>query len=135
MSTKTSPVRPIKFFFFSSVQIKHAHFTSSKDCEFHYYKLFGKICPRCQKVVTGEGVHAIGQLFHPECFLCSGCNKQLKGNVYDYESKPLCKSCFSKLPKVIRDAIEKKLEAEKKMQKEKEKAEKEAARARAAGKT
>jgi len=38
--------------------------------------------------------------------------------VYDYESKPLCKSCFSKLPKAVRQALVDKMEARKKFEKE-----------------
>jgi len=38
--------------------------------------------------------------------------------VYDYESKPLCKTCFGKLPKPVRIALMEKMEARKKMEKE-----------------
>jgi len=121
------------------VQGKYFEHDGKAYCEFHYFKLFGKICPRCQKVVDDEGIVALGQTWHVACFTCHGCSKPLKGDVYDYESKPLCKSCFKKLPKNVRKALEDKLiakqkaeEAEKKRlkaeQKAREKAEKEAAK-------
>jgi len=98
-------------------------------CQFHYYKLFGKICPRCQQVVQDDGIHAIGQMWHPACFTCHGCSKPLKGAVYDYESKPLCKKCFSKLPKNVRQALQDRLDAQKKHEKEEEKRKKAEAKA------
>lgn len=100
---------------------KYYEYDKKPYCSFHYYKKFGKICPRCQQVIEDEGIEAIGMLFHPQCFTCHGCGKKLGADVYDYESKPLCKSCFGKLPKQVRKEIEKKIEAAKKAKKEEEK--------------
>jgi len=49
--------------------------------------------------------------------------------VYDYESKPLCKKCFSKLPKNVRQALQDRLDAQKKHEKEEEKRKKAEAKA------
>jgi len=102
------------------VQGKYFEHEDKAYCQFHYYKMFGKICPRCQKVVEDDGISAIGQLWHQACFTCHGCSKPLtaKGGVYDYESKPLCKHCFGKLPKAVRQALVDKMEARKKFEKE-----------------
>ena len=36
--------------------------------------------------------------FHPECFVCSFCLKQLnKGTFKEHEEKPYCFRCYEKL--------------------------------------
>jgi len=54
--------------------------------------------------------------------LCSACDKPLlKGKITEWESKPMCMSCYDHLPSEVRKAAEKRREAEKKIAKQKEK--------------
>eukprot|EP01105_Mastigella_eilhardi_P022111 TRINITY_DN5418_c0_g1_i1.p1 TRINITY_DN5418_c0_g1~~TRINITY_DN5418_c0_g1_i1.p1 ORF type:complete len:496 (-),score=140.39 TRINITY_DN5418_c0_g1_i1:83-1540(-) len=96
-------------------------------CEFHYQKLFGKPCAKCGKQVFKEGIDVCGKTYHPDCFVCSGCNGALnQKKMYSWEGKPMCKACYDKLPKEIRKKIDEQRKAEDKAEKERKKAEKEA---------
>eukprot|EP00727_Mastigamoeba_balamuthi_P012077 m51a1_g7492 hypothetical protein (500) ;mRNA; r:251831-254379 len=90
-------------------------------CNYHYIKLFGAVCARCNQKCEGDSIEALGKRWHPACWICNGCNKPLAGRVYDFESKPLCKSCFGHLPKEIQKEIKLREKADKKKLKEDDK--------------
>ena len=97
-------------------------------CETHYFQLFGNMCKWCRKPISGSGVRAAGGMFHQEHFLCSICDKPISGGKFvAWEGKPNCKSCYTKLPKSVRDRETKILAAERKREKEAAKAAKNAA--------
>jgi len=87
-------------------------------CQLHWHQLFGYVCAKCDRPIIGKVIRACGKAYHLEHFTCSSCDVQLGGQVFEYETKPMCKKCFSKLPADVRKRIEKKrkaqLEAEKK---------------------
>jgi hypothetical protein len=55
----------------------------------------------------------------------AGCDKLLKkGDITEWETKPMCMACYGKLPKDVRKKVEKKREAEHKLALKREKEEK-----------
>jgi len=64
-------------------------------------------------------------VYHLEHFVCTGCDKPLKkGDITEWESKPMCMKCYKDLPVEVRKRVEKKRDAEKKIQKQRDKEEK-----------
>eukprot|EP00030_Apusomonadida_sp_AF-17_P005312 a5245_36.p1 GENE.a5245_36~~a5245_36.p1 ORF type:complete len:222 (+),score=48.69 a5245_36:44-667(+) len=75
-------------------------------CDVHYHQLFGTVCAKCGKSITGRGVTAIGKQWHPDHFTCVGCDKALAGQTFcEWEGKPMCKKCFVKLPAHLRAKV------------------------------
>jgi len=89
--------------------------------EVHFHQHFGKICFKCNKVIVGEVIAALGKHYHADHFVCHGCEKPLGKEICDWDSKPLCPGCFGKLPKEIRKRIEKKKKGEEKALADREK--------------
>ena len=56
-------------------------------------------CFRCNKsVFHAEEIHAVGKIWHPNCFLCANCNKRLdNGNVPHNDGEAFCKICYANL--------------------------------------
>jgi len=46
-------------------------------CEEDYKRLFGKICKSCNEVINDDFMTAMEMCWHPECFKCHVCNKNL----------------------------------------------------------
>lgn len=90
-------------------------------CEPHYLQLFGKVCFKCNKPIADDGITALGKHYHREHFVCSGCDKPLGKEIWDFESKPFCKKCYEALPKEVRKKLEKKKKGEAQAQKDREK--------------
>jgi hypothetical protein len=97
-------------------------------CEYHYTQLFGDPCAKCGRPVVTDAIEFLDKFYHREHFTCSGCEKVLKDKVCQWESKPMCGSCYMKLPSEVRKREEKKREAEKKIEKEREKEAKKASK-------
>ncbi|XP_042303098.1 four and a half LIM domains protein 5 isoform X2 [Sceloporus undulatus] len=61
-----------------------------------FEKQFAQHCYSCKKVITTGGVTYHDQPWHNECFLCSGCKKQLAGQRFiSKDELPYCLECFS----------------------------------------
>jgi hypothetical protein len=91
-------------------------------CEIHYTQLFGTPCGKCGRPVIHNAVNFFDKVYHQEHFVCTGCDQPLKkGNINEWEGKPMCMSCYKKLPEDVRRRVEKKREAEKKLAKQKDK--------------
>jgi len=57
-------------------------------------------CFVCSKMIQGRIITAMGNKFHPQCFLCTYCRKEFKDRKYKTDprdSNPYCFSCFEKL--------------------------------------
>lgn len=103
-------------------------------CPTHFHERFGAICEKCQKPISSKAVQTLTKQWHEDCFMCVGCDKKLTGqNFRDYDLKPMCVSCFGKLPSDVRKKAEKEAterkDAENKAKKEEEKKKKEAEKA------
>jgi len=67
-------------------------------------------------------VHFFDKVYHQEHFLCTGCDVPLKkGNISEWESKPMCIKCYGKLPKEVIDRDQRKKRAEEKFKKQQDK--------------
>jgi len=94
-------------------------------CETHYTQLFGDPCAKCNRPVIHDACHFLDKVYHMEHFVCTGCDKPLKkGDITEWEAKPMCMGCYKKLPAEVRKRVEKKREADAKIAKEKAKEEK-----------
>jgi len=94
-------------------------------CEVHYTQNFGLPCAKCNRPVVHNACHFLDKVYHMEHFVCSGCDERLKkGDITEWEMKPLCMKCYKKLPDDVRKRVEKKRAADKKIANEKSKEEK-----------
>eukprot|EP01090_Pellita_catalonica_P017642 TRINITY_DN536_c0_g1_i3.p1 TRINITY_DN536_c0_g1~~TRINITY_DN536_c0_g1_i3.p1 ORF type:complete len:528 (+),score=62.05 TRINITY_DN536_c0_g1_i3:141-1724(+) len=91
-------------------------------CEEHFKMVAGKLCARCNEAVI-DGIETAGKIWHKECFACQGCDKPIKvgTKLFEYQSKPMCRKCYLKLPSKVRKELEKKETQEKKMEKKRRK--------------
>ena len=66
-------------------------------CEEHYRAKCDN-CPKCDQQITGHMVRTANSAFHPECFTCIGCNKDLAHAefVMDELRQVFCPECFAK---------------------------------------
>lgn len=58
---------------------------------------FFGICMKCNDKIYGadNGLRAMDQLFHVECFSCQGCAHMLQGkHFYAIEKKSFCEDCY-----------------------------------------
>ena len=54
-------------------------------------------CCVCSKMIEGTVITAMGNKFHPRCFVCTYCRGQFKQRKYKTdprEGKPYCLQCF-----------------------------------------
>jgi hypothetical protein len=94
-------------------------------CKEHYIQLFGKFCGTCNQPITKEGVKFLEKDYHQDCFLCTKCQAHLKsGSFIEWDSQPLCMTCYGRLPKKLRKQVEKRKQLENKARRDKEKEEK-----------
>lgn len=57
-------------------------------------------CVVCSEMIKGRIITAMGNKFHPQCFVCTYCRKEFKDRKYKtdpIEKKPYCFHCFEKL--------------------------------------
>lgn len=53
------------------------------------------ICATCTKPILGEVIQAMGKTFHPEHFICGGCQTPLgTRNFFDSNGLPFCETCY-----------------------------------------
>ncbi|KYR02890.1 LIM-type zinc finger-containing protein [Tieghemostelium lacteum] len=56
-------------------------------------------CAGCNKPVTGGGLEALDdKVFHPACFKCKKCQKQLTGDYVDINNEAYCQPCSKSVP-------------------------------------
>lgn len=104
-------------------------------CFFHYNQLFGKLCCICEKVIPNNAINFADNYYHEACFKCHGCGTQLtlKSKVTAVDGKAMCHKCFEKLPKDVRERVNKRKKEEAKREKEQKKLEKKEAKKAAKG--
>nr|KAF6505171.1 four and a half LIM domains 5 [Rousettus aegyptiacus] len=74
----------------------------SKDSGYYcvpcFQKEFAHYCSFCKKVITSGGVTFRGEPWHKECFLCSGCRKELcEEEFMSRDDYPFCLDCYNRL--------------------------------------
>jgi paxillin len=62
------------------------------------------VCSHCGKPITGPRIEASGKCYHPEHFVCMGCNRSLHGlDYYEPDGKAHCTTCYHKqLPSCVK---------------------------------
>jgi len=56
-------------------------------------------CFRCGRAIMELSLKALGNIYHPDCFLCSLCPKKLDGEVFYFSNEtkqPLCKEDYER---------------------------------------
>lgn len=95
-------------------------------CDTCYAKHFAQVCAKCEKAIIGSALFALGKYWHHEHYLCHYCDAPLSVDgktVLEWEGKAMCRRCYFKLPKEIRDKIEKQKEMQRKARERREKEE------------
>jgi len=66
-----------------------------QDC----YEETLEVCVVCKQTIRSRILRAAGEIFHPECFNCSNCGKNLDGVPFtqDESKKPFCIACYQDL--------------------------------------
>eukprot|EP01130_Rhizamoeba_saxonica_P003991 TRINITY_DN1652_c0_g1_i2.p1 TRINITY_DN1652_c0_g1~~TRINITY_DN1652_c0_g1_i2.p1 ORF type:complete len:409 (-),score=77.97 TRINITY_DN1652_c0_g1_i2:63-1289(-) len=98
-------------------------------CEQHYIQYFATACATCQRPIMKDGKKFLEKSYHPECFICSKCDKVLREkNFTEWESEPICGKCYDSLPSKLRKRVEKRKRMEAKAKKMRERDERKRAK-------
>lgn len=66
-------------------------FEGRKYCERDFHVLFAPCCNKCGEFVIGRVIKAMAANWHPQCFCCEGCGKELadcgfiRNQVYSFD--------------------------------------------------
>eukprot|EP01137_Pigoraptor_chileana_P025950 Opistho-2@96207 len=67
-------------------------------CEKCYVDKMCDKCSTCHKPLIDEAIKAMGMNFHPACFKCASCSKNLNGERYlEKDRAAHCETCYAKL--------------------------------------
>ncbi|EGG22142.1 LIM domain protein [Cavenderia fasciculata] len=78
-------------------------------CKNCYLKKQSK-CKKCSQPIAGQKLtDNIGQEYHPECFTCSNCNKNIDANFFIKDTNILCPQCNDQLKEQTKKQIGKEL--------------------------
>lgn len=90
-------------------------------CENCYYKNFNPACGKCKETIKGQYISALGQSWHPHCFVCTDCNKPFEGQQfhkhnnmpycakhYNEKFAEICDKCGETIMEQVFEALEKK---------------------------
>ncbi|EGG22734.1 hypothetical protein DFA_04864 [Cavenderia fasciculata] len=58
------------------------------------------LCFGCNQPITSSFTVALDNKYHPQCLVCSGCKKDLKGGYVQVQSQLMCGVCAAKAPSV-----------------------------------
>lgn len=69
-------------------------FEGRKYCEYDFQMLFAPCCGKCGEFVIGRVIKAMNANWHPGCFRCETCNKELAElGFVRYHGQALCYEC------------------------------------------
>jgi len=54
------------------------------------------ICPTCNEPIVGKCLQAGNKSYHPDHFVCNGCQIALSGQVYQVDDVHVCGACYQK---------------------------------------
>ncbi|XP_066140865.1 LIM and senescent cell antigen-like-containing domain protein 1 isoform X2 [Euwallacea fornicatus] len=82
-------------------------------CETHYHQLFGNLCHHCNQVIAGDVFTALNKAWCVNHFACSVCDQKMnqKTKFYECDLKPVCKKCYERFPKELRNRLRRQHEA------------------------
>jgi len=65
-------------------------------CPQHFEELFLQKCKECNKVITGQFIKILDDHFHPECWKCSKCKKNITAETCGQDGgRFYCKACHA----------------------------------------
>lgn len=65
------------------------------QCDRCYQAVFCKRCASCDLPITNQLVTALGQSWHPKCFVCTDCASPFPGGSFvERDGRPFCTNCF-----------------------------------------
>lgn len=69
-------------------------FEGRKYCEHDFQVLYAPCCGKCNEFIVGRVIKAMNSNWHPECFTCERCNKQLADvGFLRNAGRALCREC------------------------------------------
>jgi len=69
-------------------------FEGRKYCEHDFQMLFAPCCGKCGEFIIGRVIKAMNANWHPQCFLCEMCNKELADlGFIRFQNRALCHEC------------------------------------------
>lgn len=72
-------------------------FEGRKYCEHDFQVLFAPCCGKCGEFVVGRVIKAMNSNWHPKCFRCGGCDKELADlGFFRNAGRALCHECNAK---------------------------------------
>lgn len=75
--------------------IKHEGAFNCEDC---FYRANNPPCGACDDVIRGQYVTALGQSWHPTCFVCTECLQPFEsGQFHKKDDRPYCADHYNKL--------------------------------------
>ncbi|XP_037949013.1 LIM domain-containing protein unc-97-like isoform X1 [Teleopsis dalmanni] len=73
-------------------------FEGRKYCEHDFHVLFAPCCNKCGEFVIGRVIKAMSASWHPQCFRCQLCAKELADSGFiRNQNRALCHECNAKV--------------------------------------
>merc|ERR1712168_471245 len=73
-------------------------FEERKYCEHCFHVLYAPCCAKCGEFIIGRVIKAMQQTWHPECFTCEMCHKELADlGFIKNQGRALCHDCNAKV--------------------------------------
>lgn len=73
-------------------------FEGRKYCESDFHVLFAPCCNKCGEFVIGRVIKAMSASWHPHCFRCQLCAKELADSGFiRNQNRALCHECNAKV--------------------------------------
>lgn len=93
-----------------SLQGKYFNVAGEMLCEDDFAES-RETCSRCGRAIMEATLKALGQVYHPNCFVCSMCPQSLEGAEFfvTEDNKPMCKDDFARFMAKTCDGCQKKI--------------------------
>ena len=73
-------------------------FEGRKYCEHDFHVLFAPCCGKCGEFIVGRVIKAMMSTWHPQCFTCEMCHKELADlGFIKNQGRALCRDCNAKV--------------------------------------
>nr|CAG4651798.1 EOG090X05KU [Triops cancriformis] len=73
-------------------------FEGRKYCEHDFQMLFAPCCGKCKEFIIGRVIKAMNANWHPQCFRCEECSKELADlGFIRYQNRAVCHDCNAML--------------------------------------
>jgi len=65
------------------------------QCNSCFQSVFCQKCAQCQRPIATQALTALGQSWHPDCFVCTTCNNPFNNaSFFERNNKPYCSVCI-----------------------------------------